>query len=120
MTGIIVSAFFPALLALVEFFANPYACRSLVLLAHGQPLPGDLGRLLRLLTVMALGTIALVLMRWRLNVPSLSEEEASALGVNVRREKLLVIVLTSLSTGAVTAVAGVIGWIGLIVPTSSG
>ena len=68
------------------------------------------------LPVMAVGTVALILMRWRLNVLSLSEEEAAALGVNVRREKLLVIVLTSLSTAAVTAVAGVIGWIGLIVP----
>jgi iron complex transport system permease protein len=51
-------------------------------------------------------------MRWRLNVLSLSEEEAKSMGVNVRREKLLVILLTSM----ITAVAGVIGWIGLIVP----
>ena len=38
------------------------------------------------------------------------------MGVNVRREKLLVILLTSMITAAATAVAGVIGWIGLIVP----
>jgi iron complex transport system permease protein len=51
-----------------------------------------------------------------MNVLSMSDEEAQSLGVNIRREKLLVIFLTTLITSAATAVAGIIGWIGLIVP----
>lgn len=116
LTGIIVAAFFQALLSLVEFFADPYALQSLFFWLMGSLSLATWGDLAVSLPIMALGTAALILMRWRLNVLSLSEEEAAALGVNVRREKLLVIVLTSLSTAAVTAVAGVIGWIGLIVP----
>jgi len=65
---------------------------------------------------MAVGIVALIMMRWRLNVLSLSDEEAKSMGVNVRRERLLVILFASLITAAATAVAGVIGWIGLIIP----
>ena len=116
LTGVIVSAFFQALLSLVEYFANPYALQSLFFWLMGSLSLATWKDLAVSLPVMALATGTLLLVRWRLNVLSLSEEEATALGDNVRRDKLLVIVLTTLATAAVTAVAGVIGWIGLIVP----
>ena len=116
LTGVIVSAFFQALLSLVEFFANPYALQSLFFWLMGSLSLATWKDLSISLPIMAVGVVALIMMRWRLNVLSLSEEEAKAMGVNVRREKLLVILLTSMITAAATAVAGVIGWIGLIVP----
>jgi iron complex transport system permease protein len=112
LTGVIVSAFFQALLSLVEFFANPYALQSLFFWLLGSLSLATWKDLSISLPIMAMGIVVLIMMRWRLNVLSLSEEEAKAMGVHVRREKLLVILLTSL----ITAVAGVIGWIGLIVP----
>ncbi len=66
--------------------------------------------------LMALGILVLILLRWRMNVLSLSDEEARALGVNVKVEKLVVIVAATLTTAAATSVAGIIGWVGLIVP----
>jgi iron complex transport system permease protein len=116
LTGVIVSAFFQALLSLVEFFANPYALQSLFFWLMGSLSLATWKDLSISLPIMAGGVVTLIMMRWRLNVLSLSEEEAKAMGVNVRREKLLVILLTSMITAAATAVAGVIGWIGLIVP----
>jgi iron complex transport system permease protein len=116
LTGVIVSAFFQALLSLVEFFANPYALQSLFFWLLGSLSLATWKDLSISLPIMAMGIVVLIMMRWRLNVLSLSEEEAKAMGVHVRREKLLVILLTSLITAAATAVAGVIGWIGLIVP----
>ena len=116
LTGVIVSAFFQAVLSLVEFFANPYALQSLFFWLLGSLSLATWKDLSISLPIMAVGVIALIMMRWRLNVLSLSEEEAKAMGVNVRREKFLVILLTSMITAAATAVAGVIGWIGLIVP----
>ena len=65
---------------------------------------------------MAAGILGLTLMRWRMNVLSMSEEEAGAMGINVRREKLLVVGFATLITAAAVSVAGIIGWIGLIVP----
>jgi iron complex transport system permease protein len=46
----------------------------------------------------------------------MSDEEARSLGVNVRREKILVIAATTLITAAATAIVGIIGWLGFIVP----
>jgi iron complex transport system permease protein len=116
LTGIIVSAFFQALLSLVEFFANPYALQALFFWLLGSLSLATWKDLAVSLPLMAAGVLVLILLRWRLNVLSLSEDEAGALGINVRREKFLVILVTSLSTAAATAVAGVIGWVGLIVP----
>jgi iron complex transport system permease protein len=116
LTGVIVSAFFQALLSLVEFFANPSALQSLFFWLMGSLSLATWKDLSISLPIMAVGVVALIMMRWRLNVLSLSEEEAKSMGVHVRREKLLVILLTSMITAAATAVAGVIGWIGLIVP----
>jgi molybdenum ABC transporter molybdate-binding protein len=59
---------------------------------------------------------ALALLRWRINVLSLGDEEARALGINAARLRIVVIVAATLMTASVVAIAGVIGWVGLIMP----
>jgi len=116
LTGVIVSAFFSALLSLTEFFASPYSLLGLFYWLMGNlSLPG--WRQLSIsCPLMVAGGVGLVLMRWRMNVLSMGDGEARALGVNIRREKLLVVGLATLITASATAVAGIIGWVGLIVP----
>lgn len=116
LTGIIVTAFFSALLALVEFFASPYVLQALFFWLMGSLSMAAWRDLYISLPLIALGVVLLFLMRWRLNVLSMSDEEARALGVNVRREKMLVIAATTLITSAATAIVGIIGWLGFIVP----
>jgi iron complex transport system permease protein len=116
LSGVIVSALFQALLSLVEFFANPYALQALIFWLLGSLSQAVWSDLAVTLPVIGLGVAVLVLFRWRLNVLSLGDEEARALGVNVRREKALVIAVATLTTAAATSVTGVINWVGLIVP----
>jgi len=116
LSGIIVSALFQALLSLVEFFASPYALQSLVFWLMGSLNRATWKDLAITLPVIGAGVAVLVLLRWRLNVLSLSEEEARAMGLNVRREKILVVLVATLVTASATAVTGVISWMGLIVP----
>lgn len=116
LTGVIVSAFFSALLSLVEFFASPYSLQALFYWLMGNLSLAGWNDLALTLPLILGGMIVIILLRWRLNVLSMSDEEALSLGVNIRREKLLVIFLATLITSAATAVAGIIGWIGLIVP----
>lgn len=116
LSGVIVSALFQALLSLVEFFANPYALQSLIFWLMGSLAGAVWGDLTVTLPIIVLGIAILILLRWRLNVLSLGDEEARALGVNVKWEKVLVIAVATLTTAAVTSVTGVINWIGLIVP----
>lgn len=55
-------------------------------------------------------------MRWRLNVMSCGDEEAASLGVNVKRTRLVVVACATLATSAAVSVAGMVGWVGLIIP----
>ncbi|MGQ9618634.1 MAG: FecCD family ABC transporter permease [Candidatus Aminicenantia bacterium] len=116
LTGVIVSSFFTALLTLVEFFANPYSLQSLFFWLMGSFSLAGWGDILHSFPLMILGLAALFFMRWRLNVLSLGEEEAKALGVNVRFEKLILMLATTLTTASAISVAGIIGWVGLIIP----
>jgi iron complex transport system permease protein len=116
LAGVIVSALFQALLSLVEFFANPYALQALIFWLMGSLAQAAWKDLAVTLPIIGLGIIVLILLRWRLNVLSLGDEEARALGVNVKWEKVLVIAVATLTTAAATSVTGVINWVGLIVP----
>jgi len=116
LTGIIVTAFFSALLSLIEFFASPYVLQALFFWLMGSLSLASWKDLYISVPLIALGLVFLVLLRWRFNVLSMSEEEARSLGVNVRREKILVIASATLITSAATAVVGIIGWLGFIVP----
>jgi len=116
LTGIIVTAFFSALLSLVEFFASPYVLQALFFWLMGSLSLASWKDLAISLPLIAVGLILLFLLRWRLNVLSMSDEEARSLGVNVRREKWLVIAATTLITAAGTSIVGIIGWVGFIVP----
>lgn len=65
---------------------------------------------------MALGLMPLLFVRWRMNLLTLGDDEAGALGVNVNRLRLLVICCSTLLTASAVAVSGLIGWVGLVVP----
>ena len=65
---------------------------------------------------MALGLIPLMLLRWRINILTLGDEEAHALGVNVNLLRLAVIACATLVTAASISVSGMIGWVGLVIP----
>ena len=114
--GVIVSALFQALLSLVELVADPYALQSLVFWLMGSLAQASWSDLALALPVMGAGTAVLVLLRWRLNVLSLGDDEARALGLDVGRQKVAVVALATLVTASATAVTGVIGWVGLMVP----
>ncbi len=63
-----------------------------------------------------LSTIALLLHRRLLDVLRVGDDEAAALGVNVSRVRLVVVVAATLGTASVVAVSGLIGFVGIIVP----
>lgn len=65
---------------------------------------------------MALGLVPLHLLRWRLNILTLGDEEAQTMGVNAKRLRAGVIFAATLVTAASVSVSGVIGWVGLVIP----
>ena len=65
---------------------------------------------------MALGALPLLLLRWRVNLLTLSEEEAATLGVNTDALRMVVILCATVLTAASVAFSGMIGWVGLVIP----
>jgi iron complex transport system permease protein len=62
------------------------------------------------------GFIPLFLLRWRINLLTVGEDEAKSLGINTGRLRLVVIVCATLMTAASVSVSGMIGWVGLVIP----
>lgn len=67
-------------------------------------------------SVIIAGIAGIVLLRWKINVISVGDDEASAMGVNVRTIRTSVVALATLITAACVSVCGLIGWVGLVIP----
>ncbi len=63
-----------------------------------------------------LGSVSVVLLRWRMNILSLSECEARSLGVNTSLLRIIIILSSTLMTASCVAISGMIGWVGLVIP----
>jgi iron complex transport system permease protein len=117
LTGVVVGSLFAAGVAFAKAIADPYnqlpAITFWLLGSFGGVLNRDLALALPL---MALGALPLILLRWRINLLALPDDEARALGVDAARLRIVVVIAATLLTSASVAVAGIIGWVGLVVP----
>lgn len=117
LAGVVLGSLLGACVALMKYLADPYnqlpAITFWLLGSLAAVTPQDLKFAAPL---MLAGLLPLWLLRWRINVLSLDDGEAKALGVAAGRIRLAVIVAATLMTSAAVAVAGIIGWIGLVIP----
>ena len=116
LSGVVVSAFFTAMVSIVKFLVDPHKLVSIVYWLMGSFSLADWGAVKVASLGIAVGCFPLYLMRWRLNAMSMGEEEAKALGINVERERAILITSASLAVGSAVSVSGIIGWVGLMVP----
>jgi iron complex transport system permease protein len=102
---------------LVKYLADPYnQLPAMTFWLLGSLSATTAPDLIPLLGPIALGALVLIALRWRMNVMSLPEEEARALGVATGRLRVAIIAAATLVTSASVAAAGIIGWVGLVVP----
>lgn len=117
LAGVVVGSLFGACVAFAKTLADPYnqlpALTFWLLGSFGGVLPRDIALALPL---MLAGLAPLALLRWRVGLLALPDDEARALGVDVARLRLVVIASATLCTSAAVAIAGIIGWVGLVVP----
>jgi iron complex transport system permease protein len=117
LAGIVIGTLFGACVGLVKYLADPYnqlpAITFWLLGSLSAVTSAEVGAVL---PAVALGLVPLVLLRWRINVMTTGDEEARALGVETGRVRAAVVAAATLMTASVVSVAGVIGWIGLLVP----
>ncbi|NPD13920.1 iron ABC transporter permease [Xinfangfangia sp. D13-10-4-6] len=117
LCGIVIGALVGAGISLVKLLADP----DEQLPAITFWLMGSLAGVKRLDLMAAapailLGLVPLIALRWRIGLLAMGDDEARAMGVEAGRLRLIVIAAATLMTASAVALAGVIGWIGLMVP----
>ena len=117
LAGIAVSAFFSSLVGLAKYMADPYDKLPTIVFWLLGSLAGVSWETLRFFALpLLIGIAGLISLRWIFNMLFLGDEEALALGVNVRLYRAIIIALAALAISATTAIAGAIGWVGLVSP----
>lgn len=117
LAGVAVGTLFSAGISLIKVLADPTTQLPSIVFWLLGGLNGAAGDDLAMVApLVAVGLLPMVLLRWRVNLLLLSDEEAVALGVDIRRLRHGLILGATLTTAAVVALAGVVGWVGLVVP----
>ena len=117
LTGVVIGALLGAGVGLIKYLADPYnQLPAMTFWLLGSLAATSVADLVPLFGPVALGTIVLVALRWRMNVMSLPDEEARALGLPTGPLRVAIVAAATLVTSASVATAGIIGWVGLVVP----
>jgi len=117
LTGVVAGSLFGAGVGLMKYLADPYNQLPAMTFWLLGSLAGTTALdLLPLFGPILAGTVVLLALRWRMNAMSLPEEEARALGVPTGRLRIAVVAAATLVTAASVAAAGIVGWVGLVVP----
>ena len=117
LSGIAVAALFGAGIALIKVISDPYTqLTSMTFWMMGSLTMATFDDIISAGPLMLISIIPLVLLRWRMNLLSLNDEEAEALGINVKGTRIIFILSATLMTSAAVSITGVIGWIGLVIP----
>ena len=117
LSGIIVGSAMSSILGFLKYAADPDS--ELAAITYWTM--GNFGyvqadKLLPLVLVTVPPLVILLLMSWWIDVLSMGESEARALGANVRLIRGLAILCSTLLTAGSVCIAGTISWVGLIVP----
>jgi len=117
LSGIAVSALFSAGLGILKYMADPLSqLQEITFWLLGGLYSITWKQFLSILPAVILGLVIAFQMRWRLNLLSLGDETAFSLGAQPGRERALLLFAGVIATAAVISVAGMVSWVGLIIP----
>ncbi len=117
LAGVVLGALAGACISLLKILADPYdQLPAITFWLLGSLASIKVADVWSSLPAVLIGLVPLVLLRWRMNLMSLGDEEAAALGVDPKRLRVLFVAAATLMTASVVAISGVVGWVGLVMP----
>lgn len=117
LTGVVISALFSAIISLLKIMADPYTqLSSMTFWLMGGLNTVQYTELFYTLPCVLLAFIPIILLRWRINLLNLTDDESRTLGISPHRIRFILILAATLMTSSVVAITGLIGWVGLIIP----
>lgn len=120
LAGTIASSLFNALGSLLKYTADPQdKLPEITYWLLGSFTSASYQKILIGCPLIVAGIIIIYLLRWRLNILSLSDDEARTSGINIKQTRMLFIVASTLITASAVSMCGQVGWIGLLIPHAS-
>lgn len=117
LSGIIVGSFMDSILAVIKFVADRNdKLADIVFWIMGSLTGIQMDEFFISMLINILPFVILLVMGWRINVVSLGMEEAQSLGINYKRNRLIIIACSTLLTANCVSISGNVGWIGLVIP----
>lgn len=116
LAGVIIGSLFSALFAIFQYIGSTEQLRRLVFWILGGLHRATLSEIRLVGPLVLIGVLIIWYHGWNLNVLSLGDDEAQALGVSVDRTRRILIVTATGITALVVSVSGIISWVGLMVP----
>ncbi len=116
LSGVVLSTFLSALAGAIKFFVIPQKAQAIVVWLLGSLSLSSYKDCLIAFIGLSLGFIPLFLLRWRINLLSLSDAQSLSLGINPVLLRSLCLVCVSVASALAVSVSGTIGWIGLVIP----
>nr|WP_321266399.1 iron ABC transporter permease [uncultured Sulfurimonas sp.] len=115
--GVISASLFTSLLSIIKYVADPYSTLpTIVYWLMGSLSMAELHETLLVGIPITFSIVGMIFMSKYFDLMSLGDEEAKALGINVKLIRLLAIILATLASSLSVVMAGIIGWVGLIIP----
>lgn len=117
LAGIVISSLFQAMVSLLKYVADPQDTLPQITFWLMGSLSGvGFEELMLGSPFIIIGIVIIFLLRWKMNMLSLHEDESKSLGVNLNIVRLFTIISAALITASVVSICGNVGWVGLLIP----
>lgn len=117
LAGTVVGAMFNAFVSFITYIADPDGeLPSIVFWLMGSLAGADQTKVGIAAIPALVGAVVVFLLRWRMNILALGDEDARSLGIDPTRTRVLLLAVVALMVAGSVAVGGVIGWVGLVIP----
>ena len=117
LAGIIIGSLFSAATSLLKYITDPVnQMPSIVFWLLGSLNNVSNRDIIVVGPIILIGTTVLLLIRWRINLLTMGEEDARALGIHTGQIRIIIILCATFISAAAVCVSGIIGWIGLVIP----
>lgn len=117
LAGVMVSSLFQAGVSYAKLIADPTdELADITYWLMGSLTGAKMTQVTMIFPILLVGCIVLFALRWRINILTMGDDEASTMGVNARLIRIIVIIAATFVTAACVCVTGMIGWVGLVIP----
>lgn len=117
LSGIIIGALFNAFISLIKYIADAETqLPAITYWLMGSLSNANYKTLKYGLLYIILGVVVLFLLRWRINLLSLTHDEANSSGVNIKALRIVCVIFATIITSSCVSMCGQVGWVGLLIP----